>query len=84
MFTNHMCKAAELPELGDQHICADYLEGLIRIVPQHRGGNSAGRFCIGGIAIDLYASLLQVRDQKFPRWCWGSIFLPRHDKVSAS
>ena len=82
-FTNDECRAAELPELGDRHICADYLEGLIRVVPRHGAGDNAGKYCIGGFAIDLYATLLQERDVKFRRWCWGSVFLPRHDKVSA-
>ena len=51
MFTNHMCRAAELLELGDRHICADYLEGLIRVVPRHGGGDSVGKFCVGRFAI---------------------------------
>jgi len=50
--------AAELPELRDRHICADYLEGLIHVVPRHGPGDDARKHCIGGFAIDLYASLL--------------------------
>ena len=54
-----MNRAAELPEYGDRHICADYLEGLIHVVPQHETGDDAGKYCIGGFTIDLYGSLLQ-------------------------
>ena len=41
---NHMCRAAELQELGDRHICADYLEGLICVVPRHGAGDFAGKY----------------------------------------
>ena len=79
----HMCRAAELPELGDRHICADYLEGLIHVVARRGREDTAGRLCLGYFAIQLYGGLLQERDHKFPRWCWGSVFLPPHDKVRA-
>ena len=77
-----MNRTAQFPELRDRQICADYLEGLIHVVPRHGAGDDAGKYCIGGFAIDLYVGLLQARQHEFPRWCWRSVFLPRHDKVS--
>ena len=71
-----MNMAAALPECGDRHICADYLEGLIHVVPRHEAGDDARKYCIGGFTIDLYGSLLQARDQQFQRWCWGQILAP--------
>jgi len=32
----------ELPELAPRHICADYLQGLIHVVPKHGAGDDAG------------------------------------------
>jgi len=79
-----MYRAAELPECGGRHICADYVQGLIHVVPRHGGGDAAGKYCIGGFAIDLYSGLLQARAQQYPRWCWGSVFLRWHRKVTGS
>jgi len=76
------CRAMELPELQPRHICADYLEGLIHVVPSYGAGDDAGKYCIGGFTIDLYAGLLQERQQQYHRFCWRSVFLPRYDKVS--
>ncbi|KAJ8447212.1 hypothetical protein Cgig2_030443 [Carnegiea gigantea] len=50
-----------LPELKPHHICADYLKGLIRVVPQFGARDDAGKYCISGFAIDLYLGLLQDR-----------------------
>ena len=41
-----MNRAVELPELGDRHIRADYLEGSIHVVPRHGVGNDAGKYCV--------------------------------------
>ena len=50
-----------LPELKPHHICADYLKSLIHVVPQFGARDDAGKYCIGGFAIDLYSGLLQDR-----------------------
>jgi len=72
----------ELPELAPRHICADYLEGLIHIVPKYGTGDDAGKYCIGGFTIDLYSGLLEERQQQYPQLCRRAVFLPRYDKVS--
>jgi len=48
-------------KLEPQHICADYLEGLIHIIPLYGAVDDAGKYCIGGLTIDLYSGLLQKR-----------------------
>jgi len=60
----------ELPELQPRHICAEYLEGLINVVPPYGAEDEAAKYCIGGFAIDLYSSLLQYRRESYPRLCW--------------
>ncbi|KAJ8432066.1 hypothetical protein Cgig2_016345 [Carnegiea gigantea] len=70
----------ELLELKLRHICADYLRGLIHVVPHFGAGDDADKYCIGGFAIDLYSGLLQDRQAKYPRLCWKSFFLLLHDK----
>ena len=72
----------ELPELAPRHICADYLEGLIHVVPKYGAGDDAGRYCIGGFTIDLYSGLLQEQQQQYPQLCRRAVFLLRYDKVS--
>jgi len=73
----------ELPELAPRHICADYLQGLIHVVPKHGAGDDGGKYCIGGFTIDLYSGLLEDRQQKYPEFCRRAVFFPRYDKVSA-
>ncbi|KAJ8430270.1 hypothetical protein Cgig2_030669 [Carnegiea gigantea] len=72
----------KLPKLQPRHICADYLEGLVHVVPKYGARDDAGKHCIGGFAIDLYSSLLDEQQGSFPKLYWRSLFLARHDKVS--
>ncbi|KAJ8443080.1 hypothetical protein Cgig2_004285 [Carnegiea gigantea] len=39
--------------VSEEHICADYLEDLIHVVPQYGAGDDATKYYIGGFAIDL-------------------------------
>ena len=74
-------RAMELPELHPRHICADNLEGLIHVVPTFGARDDAAKYCIGDFAIDLYSGLLRDRQDRYPRLCWKSVFLPPHDEV---
>ncbi|KAJ8431202.1 hypothetical protein Cgig2_020313 [Carnegiea gigantea] len=58
-------RCMELPELKPRRICVNYLQGLIHIVPPFRAGDDAGKYCIGNFTIDLYAGLLQDRQEKY-------------------
>lgn len=70
----------ELPKLQPHHICTDYLEGLIHVFPNYDTGDDAGKYCIGGFAIELYSGLLDERQGNFLGLCWRLVFLARHDK----
>ena len=54
---NVLTGKTELPGLQPRLIYADYLEGLINVVPHHGAGDDAEKYCIRAFAIDLYSRL---------------------------
>ena len=56
----------KLLELKPRRICADYLEGLIHVVAQYGVGDDAVKYYIAEFVIDLYISLLQEAQKKYP------------------
>jgi len=60
---------------------AAWLRGLICVVPKHGGGDRAGRYCVGNLAMDMYSSLLHSRQALYGKSCWISVFLKHHTYV---
>ena len=71
----------DLSHAMDKHVNAEYLRGLINVVPLRGAGDRAGRYCIGRFAIDMYGKLLNQRQQMHPTYCHPSVFLPAQDQV---
>ena len=81
----HTCQSCgrnfDLSHASDEHVNAEYLRGLINVVPVRGAGDRAGRYCIGRFAIDMYMKLLHKRQQLHPRYCHVCVFLPSQDQV---
>jgi len=55
-----MCRAMELPKLEPQHICADYFEGLIHVIPSYRATDDAAIIAFRGSSIELTTIVFEV------------------------
>jgi len=62
-------------------VLASWLRGLINVVPNAGAGDKSGRYCIGNLAMDMFAELLHRRQHTYPKLCWMSIFLKHHTNV---
>ena len=76
-----MLRNFDLSHAPQKHVNAEYLKGLINVVPARGAGDRAGRFCVGRFAIQMYCELLHERQQLYPTYCRKSVFIPPHDKV---
>jgi len=81
----HTCQSCgrnfDLSHASEEHVNAEYLRGLINVVPVRGAGDRAGRNCIGRFTIDMYCKLLHQRQQLDPRYCHLCVFLTSHDQV---
>ncbi|KAJ8424183.1 LOW QUALITY PROTEIN: hypothetical protein Cgig2_028308 [Carnegiea gigantea] len=73
----------ELPEASDKHVNAEFLKGLINVVPTRGAADRPGRYCIGAFAVHMYCKLLHLRQRQHKRYCRMSAFLDRHDQKVA-
>ncbi|KAJ8420167.1 hypothetical protein Cgig2_000257 [Carnegiea gigantea] len=71
----------ELPEASDKHVNAEFLKGLINVVPTRGAADRPGRYCIGAFAVHMYCKLLHLRQRQHKRYCRMSAFLDHHDQV---
>ena len=78
----HGYRNFDLPEASEKHLNAEFLKGLINVVPSRGAADRPGRYCIGAIAVHLYCKLLHLRQRQHKRYCRMSAFLDRHDQVS--
>lgn len=46
-----MTRKMELLELEPHHVCANYLEGIIQVVPYYGLGDDVAKYYIGGLSI---------------------------------
>ncbi|KAJ8452972.1 hypothetical protein Cgig2_014735 [Carnegiea gigantea] len=71
----------DLPEATEKHVNAEFLKGLINVVPTRGAADRPGRYCIGSFAVQQYSKLLHSRQRQHRRYCRMSVFLDRHDEV---
>ncbi|KAJ8425455.1 LOW QUALITY PROTEIN: hypothetical protein Cgig2_018853 [Carnegiea gigantea] len=70
----------DLPEATEKHVNAEFLKGLINVVPTRGAADRPGRYCIGSFAVQQYSKLLHSRQRQHRRYCCMSVFLDRHDE----
>ncbi|KAJ8442694.1 hypothetical protein Cgig2_001787 [Carnegiea gigantea] len=73
----------DLPEVSEKHVNAEFLKGLINVVPTRGAADRPGRYSIGAFAVHLYCKLLHLRQHQHKRYCRMSAFLDRHDQKVA-
>ncbi|KAJ8420360.1 LOW QUALITY PROTEIN: hypothetical protein Cgig2_023216 [Carnegiea gigantea] len=71
----------DLPEATEKHVNAEFLKGVINVVPTQGAADRPGRYCIGSFAVQQYSKLLHSRQRQHRRYCRMSVFLDRHDEV---
>ena len=76
-----MVRNMDLSHAPQKHLNAEYLKGLINVVPLRGAGDKAGRFCVGRCAIHMYCKLLEQRQELYSTYCRKSVFLQPHDQV---
>ena len=59
----------DLPQATHDHVNAEYLKGLINVVPVREAGDRAERFCVGRFAVEMYYKLLQGLQEVYPSLC---------------
>ena len=59
MYTLNVCSNFDLIQAREKHVNAEYLKGLINVVPARGAGDRPGRFCVGQFAIQMYCNLLE-------------------------
>jgi len=64
-------------------ICTVDIKGLLKVVPEHGGGDKGNDYCIDGFAIDRYGELLTYCQQMFPDLCTQTVFVKTYQLVSA-
>ena len=64
-------------------ICTVDIKGLLKVVPEHGGGDKGNDYCIDGFAIDRYWELLTYCQQMFPDLCTQTVFVKTYQLVSA-
>ena len=74
----------DLPQARHEHVNAEYLKGLINVVPMRGAGDKPGWFCIGRFAIEMYCNLLEERQLLYPPLCWMSLFFMVNDQVRST
>ncbi|KAJ8422403.1 hypothetical protein Cgig2_029227 [Carnegiea gigantea] len=70
----------DLPEASEKHVNAEFLKGLINVVPTRGVVDRPGRYCIGSFAVHQYCKLLHLRQRNHKRYCRMSVFLDCHDQ----
>ncbi|KAJ8428809.1 hypothetical protein Cgig2_028014 [Carnegiea gigantea] len=70
----------DLPETSEKHVNAEFLKGLINVVPTRGAADRPGRCCIGAFVVHLYCKLLHLCQRQHKRYCRMSAFLDRHDQ----
>ncbi|KAJ8427968.1 LOW QUALITY PROTEIN: hypothetical protein Cgig2_017455 [Carnegiea gigantea] len=83
MHNTHGCRNFDLPEASEKHVNAEFLKGLINVVPTRRAADRPGRYCIGSFAVHQYCKLLDFCQREHKRYCRMFVFLDRHDQKVA-
>lgn len=71
----------DLPQASQNHVNAEFLKGLINVVPARVAGDRPRRFCIWRFDIQMYCSLLQDWQEQYPSLCLRCIFLNPSDQA---
>ncbi|KAJ8419628.1 hypothetical protein Cgig2_032979 [Carnegiea gigantea] len=72
----------DLPQATHNYINAEYLKGLINVVPARGTGDRTGRFCVSRFTIEMYCKLLEGRQITVPS-IMSHARLNRFDVMSA-
>ncbi|KAJ8446292.1 hypothetical protein Cgig2_005823 [Carnegiea gigantea] len=72
----------DLPKASEKHINAEFVKGLINVVPTCGAADRPGRYCIGSFAVHQYCKLLHLHQGNHKRYYHMSVFLNRHDQLS--
>ncbi|KAJ8423548.1 hypothetical protein Cgig2_007079 [Carnegiea gigantea] len=70
----------DLPEASVKHVNAEFLKGLIDVVPTQGAADRPGKYCMGSFAVHQYCKLLDFHQREHKRYYRMFIFLNRHDQ----
>ncbi|KAJ8430634.1 hypothetical protein Cgig2_026379 [Carnegiea gigantea] len=72
----------DLKECMIKLVPANWLRGLINVVPKAGAGDKSGRYCIDNLTMDMFTELLQRWQQTYSKLCWMPVIL--HNKAHIS
>ena len=55
----HGCGNFDVPQAVDDHVNAEFLKGLINVVPTRGAGDRPNRYYVGAFAVNMYCKLLR-------------------------